>query len=101
MGQRIPRKILSPNRRFVLESLESRRMLHATGMLSGSVFLDLDGNGVRGGSELGVPGVVVSLSQTGTSVSSTDRSMITDDNGRFAFDELDPGTYQISKRQTE
>ena len=73
-------------------------MLHAGAMLSGAVFVDSDGDGVRSASEVGVPGVVVRLS--GPSASDAERSTITDDNGAYTFDELEPGTYQVTKRQT-
>jgi hypothetical protein len=84
-------------RRLTLETLESRVMLHAEAVLSGSVFIDADGDGTRGAAEVGVPGIVIQLAMSGSSL---DRSTITDDSGIFTFDALDLGTYEISKRQT-
>ncbi|MEO2011815.1 MAG: DUF3105 domain-containing protein [Pirellulaceae bacterium] len=84
-------------RRLLLEPLERRAMLHGEGVLSGSVFLDADGDGSRGASEVGIPGVVIQLAVSGSSVQ---RSTITDDSGLYTFDELDEATYEITKRQT-
>lgn len=73
-------------------------MLHG-GSLAGFVFFDADGDGTRDASEDGVPGIVVRLSGSETAGSSVDQSTITDNNGAYSFDELEPGTYQIAKRQ--
>ncbi|MCB9920997.1 MAG: DUF3105 domain-containing protein [Planctomycetaceae bacterium] len=82
-----------------MESLESRAMLHG-GSIAGFVFFDADGDGTRDASEGGVPGIVVRLSGSGATDSAIDQSTITDDNGAYSFDELEPGTYQIAKRQS-
>jgi len=100
MRRRRKRKTCGTGRRLLVEPLESRELLHAAAVLSGSVFLDADGDGTRDAAEVGVPGVVIRLSESAASDSSMDRSAITDDNGIYTFDELEPGTYQISKRQT-
>lgn len=81
-----------------MESLESRAMLHG-GSLAGFVFFDADGDGTRDASEGGVPGIVVRLSGSETAGAAVEKATITDDNGAYSFDELEPGTYQISKRQ--
>ena len=75
-------------------------MLHAAAVLSGSVFIDADDDGTRDANEVGVPGVVIRLADSNSSDTSTNRSMLTNDNGFYSFDELEPGTYQLSKRQT-
>jgi hypothetical protein len=75
-------------------------MLHAVGMLSGSVYFDVDSDGSRDPSEIGVPGIVVRLVDSNSTDSSMERSTITDDDGAYTFDELEPGTYEISKRQS-
>jgi hypothetical protein len=84
----------------MLETLESRAMLHAAGVLSGSVFFDMNGDGTRDTEEVGIPGVVIRLSASDPADASRDRSTITDDNGTYTFDELGPGTYQLSRRPT-
>lgn len=71
-------------------------MLHAEGAISGNVFMDADSDGIRDAGEIGVPGVVVDLS---TSDASVNRSVISDVNGNFSFEELEPGEYRIAKRQ--
>ncbi len=71
-------------------------LLHAEGVVSGNVFFDANGDNVREAGEAGVPGIVLQLTSSDASVS---RSVITDDNGNYVFDELDPGIYQIAKRQ--
>ena len=90
----------STNATLFVETLESRVMLHADGVLSGSVFFDADANGIRDAAEMGVPGIVIQLSDSNSADSSLDRSTITDDNGIFTFDELDEGIYDVSKRQS-
>lgn len=85
------------NRRLLLQSLERRLPLHAVGIISGNVFFDFDGDGSRGPDEVGVPGAVVDLLSNDNLVS---RTVITDDSGNYEFDELDPGGYRISKRET-
>jgi hypothetical protein len=82
-----------------MEALESRAMLHG-GSLAGFVFFDADGDGTRDASEGGVPGIVVRLTGSETEGASIDQSTITDDDGAYLFDELEPGTYQIAKRQS-
>jgi hypothetical protein len=82
-----------------VEGLEAKLLLHGTGTLSGSVFFDVDGDGVRDASELGVPGIVVRLAASGGTETAMEQSAITDNDGVYTFDELEPGTYQISKRQ--
>ncbi len=79
---------------------ESRALLHAGGLITGSVYIDANSDGTRDANEIGVPGLVVDLSGTDSTDAPADRSTITDDNGFYAFDELYPGTYEISKRQS-
>ncbi len=71
-------------------------LLHAEGVISGTVFFDANGDDVRGVDEAGAPGIVLQLTSTDSSVS---RSVITDNNGNYTFDELEPGNYQVVKRQ--
>lgn len=87
--------------RLAIESLESKRLLHAEGALSGFVYVDADANGARDVGEFGIPGVVVALSGTDVSGASIDRSIITDDQGEYSFDELEAGTYRLSQRQSD
>lgn len=75
-------------------------MLHGGAVLSGFVYFDADDDGTRDAAEVGVPGVVIRLSDSNSPDASTDQSTLTDDNGFYSFDELEPGTYQLSQRQT-
>ena len=68
------RKIRRLGSRLTLEPLESRAMLHAAAVLSGSVYFDADSDGSRGTSEIGVPGVVIRLSESDSPDSSLARS---------------------------
>ncbi len=61
------------------------------------VWLDLDGDGVQDIDELGIPGVTVTLLDSGGSVVAT---AITDANGNFAFTNLPDGNYTISITDT-
>ncbi len=99
MRRRQKNKTRRKSRSLRMECLESRAMLHG-GSLAGFVFFDADGDGTRDASEGGVPGIVVRLSGSETAGATVDQSTITDDNGAYTFDELEPGTYQVAKRQS-
>ncbi|MCA9214031.1 MAG: tandem-95 repeat protein, partial [Planctomycetales bacterium] len=77
-----------------IETLESRTLLHGGGSLSGFVYVDSDGNGTRDENEVGIPGIVVRL----TDGEGTERSMLTDDRGFYDFEELEAGEYSVSDR---
>ena len=100
MRQRHARKKPRACNRLTLELLESRAMLHAEGALSGFVYIDADADGTRDAGELGVPGVVIRLSESGSPGTLIDRSTITADNGFYSFAELEAGTYRVSEPQT-
>jgi uncharacterized repeat protein (TIGR01451 family) len=56
------------------------------------VWIDTDHNGIQDAGEVGVPGVGVTLhDSTGATVSHT----VTDANGLYLFDRLNPGTYHV------
>jgi hypothetical protein len=66
----------------------------------GTVFEDVNGNGVKDASDPGVPGVVVTL--TGVSKSNgqiTPKTATTDNNGNYTFAGLTPGTYMLTETQ--
>lgn len=62
--------------------------------LSGFVYLDANGNGIRDTGEVGVPGTQITLSGTGAT-----QTILTDDTGVYSFTGLPDGTYQITERQ--
>ncbi len=72
----------------------------APGSLSGFVYLDANDNNVRESFEGGIPGVVITLTGTTDLGAEVEQSMLTDAGGAYMFDELQPGTYQIAKRQS-
>ena len=59
-------------------------------IVSGTVFVDTDENYVPGPTEARLPGLIVTA-RKGSAV----QQAITDANGRFVFDDLDPGTWNI------
>ncbi len=68
-------------------------------ILSGFVYIDDNDNGQRDTGELGVPGVLISLSGSSSGGESIQRSVMTNDDGLYLFEDLPAGTYQILERQ--
>ena len=64
----------------------------ATASLSGTVFRDLDNNGVQEPGDVGVGGVEITLLNTATSVS---LKTSTASDGTYSFSLLPPGTYEV------
>lgn len=60
------------------------------------VWVDLNANGMQDAGEPGLEGVNVVLSGTSGSGQSIQKTTVTDTNGRYNFDLLPPGSYQIS-----
>lgn len=84
----------------LFENLESRLMLSTTsisvttdtGVVSGTTFIDTDGDGVQDDNESGVEGLTTILYDSdGNTVAST----TTDSDGAFSFEGLDTGTYTL------
>jgi large repetitive protein len=63
-----------------------------SGVIGDTVYLDLDGDGVRGDDEPGVPGQRVTLVGDNGVVDST----VTDENGNYRFEGLPDGTYTVT-----
>lgn len=64
----------------------------ANGAVSGHVWDDLDDDGLEEASEPGLAGVVLTLE----GVSAGSQSTVTDDDGRYAFASLAPGSYVLT-----
>ncbi|HUN65675.1 MAG TPA: FG-GAP-like repeat-containing protein [Bacteroidota bacterium] len=79
-------------RAFISDSNLSLNLLVQPGSITGTVYDDLNGNGVRDGGEPPLAGWVVQLS--GPSVLST----VTDNNGNYSFTNLFPGTYTVHEQ---
>jgi VCBS repeat-containing protein len=75
-------------------------MLHG-GVLSGFVYIDADGDGTRDDGEAGVPGVLMSLSGTDNGGAAVDLTTLSQSDGSYSFDDLNPGTYAISENQPQ
>ncbi len=69
--------------------------------LSGYVYLDMDGDGLRGTAEIGVPGVLITLTGTDASEATVSRTALTQSNGTYAFADLPAGTYQLTESQPQ
>ncbi len=63
----------------------------AQGVISGTVFDDLDGDGIQELGEPGVVGVTVTLKSGSTTVTTT----VSDSNGSYIFPSITPGTYTV------
>jgi uncharacterized repeat protein (TIGR03803 family) len=66
----------------------------APGSISGTVFADTNGNGVRDAGEAGVGGVVINLSVYGASARAT--TTTTADDGTYSFADVPVGTYTLA-----
>ena len=53
--------------------------------LSGYVYIDVDGNGAFGDGEMGLCGVLVTLTGTSDAGTSISRQRLTDDDGHYSF----------------
>jgi uncharacterized protein (DUF2141 family) len=70
---------------------------HGSFAISGTSFLDSNGNGIRDEGEIGWAGAAIQLSRDGSVINAT----ITQEDGSFAFRNLAPGTYSISQVAAE
>jgi len=64
-----------------------------TGTIGDTIFEDLDGDGVQGPGEMGIPGVTVELFD---SMGNSLGTAVTDANGNYLFDELPAGDYTVT-----
>ncbi|MFQ3592502.1 MAG: SdrD B-like domain-containing protein [Gemmataceae bacterium] len=63
--------------------------------LAGSVYLDINRDGVRGPGEPGYPGVTVALQGTLVNGRTVHLQAVTDNDGRYRFEDLEPGFYRL------
>lgn len=81
------------------DSVTLTPILPTTASLAGSVYNDLNGDGMRDGSEPGIAGVTVTLSGLDIANNPVNRTATTDSNGGYVFTSLAAGTYTVSETQ--
>jgi hypothetical protein len=98
---------LPPRLRLEVEALESRITPATAGfsstgpaVLSGVVYFDTNGNGVKDAGEIGASGVQITLTGTTTGSTKVNVSTTTDINGNFTFLDVQPGTYTLTRGNT-
>jgi protocatechuate 3,4-dioxygenase beta subunit len=68
--------------------------------LSGTVFEDYNRNNIQDSGDPGIAGVTLTLySLQGTQYGATGLTTVTDANGHYRFDGLQPGTYRVAETQ--
>ena len=70
-----------------------------SGVIAGVVFLDVDEDGLLGDTEPGIPGVLITLIGTTDNDVEIERTAITDNEGSYSFEDLNPGTYSVTQHQ--
>jgi uncharacterized repeat protein (TIGR01451 family) len=71
----------------------------ATSSFSGLVFLDINNNGQQDVGEFGLQDVVITISGSDFLGNSINESVLTDSDGRYSFQELAEGVYQVNETQ--
>jgi cyclophilin family peptidyl-prolyl cis-trans isomerase len=86
-------------RRITIEPLESRRLLAATGSISGFAYLDTHNFGVKDANEAGFAGLTVELRSVGSQENLSSVSGVgptqTNSDGSYSFTGLAAGTYEV------
>jgi cyclophilin family peptidyl-prolyl cis-trans isomerase len=91
-------KRILPKRQLELERLEDRCVPagNVTATVSGTAFVDANGNGALSAGETALPGVAVFLAGTTSQGTAVNVNVTTDANGNYTFTNMVPGTYQMS-----
>jgi large repetitive protein len=71
----------------------------STGSLAGTVFLDVDEDGVQDVGDVGLPGVNLTLTGTDALGNAVNTSVSTNSSGQYVFNDLLSGTYTITEAQ--
>ncbi len=84
------------SRKLAVESLEARKLMAAE--IFGTIYEDLDRNGVKSGGENGLPGWTVFLDlNKNSTMDSGEPSAVTNVDGAYRFASVAPGTYRVSE----
>jgi len=89
------------HRRLQCEPLEDRRLLSIAASISGHAYCDINDDGVRDADEIGIPGVLVTLTGADDQGRFVEVSRLTADDGSYLFEDLEPGTYAIDESQPD
>jgi cyclophilin family peptidyl-prolyl cis-trans isomerase len=65
--------------------------------ISGFVYIDANGNGVKDAGELPLNGVTVTLTGTPTGGAAVSKTAVTDSTGKYSFRDLAPATYTVKE----
>ena len=85
-----------------LESLESRCLLSNSGMISGSVYTDLNANGRHEAGEAGIKGATIYLDANNNGkLDKRETNTLTDKRGQYRFVGLAAGTHRVREVVTE
>jgi cyclophilin family peptidyl-prolyl cis-trans isomerase len=90
----------SVRRKPRVEVLEDRTTPTAVGSITGNVFFDFNNNNVKDTNEPNLPGFTIRLSGTTIGGAAVHATSFTDVNGKFAFNNLEGGTYSVDATQT-
>jgi hypothetical protein len=72
-----------------------------TGEITGTVFVDDNNDGIQQPGELGIADVEITLTGTDVFGNPVSRTVLTDANGNYTFDNLQAGTYTVTQTQPE
>ena len=82
------------------ESVDVERNVQlGSSSISGTVFQDDNGNGIQDAGEVGIEGVTVTLTGTDDFGNDVELTVLTDANGNYSFENLNPGTYTVTQTQ--
>lgn len=69
--------------------------------IGGAVYVDANNNGIREATEVGIEGVSIQLTGTDSLGNAINRTVTTDANGEYVFDQLAAGTYRVDEIQPD
>jgi large repetitive protein len=81
------------------ETIPNNNFVETYSSLAGTVYVDVDNDGVQDAGEPGLPGVTVTLTGTDAAGNTINRPVTTDANGNYVFADLLSGTYTVTETQ--